>query len=68
MQQAPPTIVEARPCTGDEIVALTADEPVPVVLSCRATLTAGQSVTTSSGWGRPTDVTLDGCLAHGKIS
>jgi hypothetical protein len=104
-----PPVVEARACRGDEIAALTADAPVPIVLTCRATLAAGQSVTrrvvfegaassgagiacngaqigraglassvraptvliqsvtTSSGWSRPTDVTLDGCVVHGNI-
>ncbi|ADL02563.1 right-handed parallel beta-helix repeat-containing protein [Brevundimonas subvibrioides] len=109
MDQIAPPVVEARACTGDEIAALTSDAPAPIVLACRATLTAGQtvksrvvfegaasagagiacngaqigrpgvassvdaptvliqSVSTPTGWSRPTDVTLRDCIVHGNI-
>ena len=45
MEQPPPPVIEASACSGDQIAALTSDAPAPIVLTCRATLAAGQSVT-----------------------
>lgn len=45
MPPLPPPVIEARACSGAEIAALTSDAPAPIVLTCLATLTAGQTVT-----------------------
>ena len=109
MEQAPPPAVEARPCSNQEIAALTSDDPAPFVMTCRAILESRQSVNrrivfegaassgtgiecngarlgrpgsvssvqaptvliqsrqTPTGWNRPTDVTISGCVVHGNI-
>ena len=109
MDQTPPPIVEARACSDSEIAALTSDAPSPIFLTCRASLTADQSVSrpivfegaeasgagivcngarlgrpgvastvsvptiaiqsirTQTGWSRPSDITIRGCLVHGNI-
>lgn len=109
MEQAVSPVVEARPCSAQEIAVLTADAPTPVVITCRAILTSEQSVTravvfqgaassgagitcngarigrtgmmssvqaptvliqslaTPTGWSRPTDIALSGCVIYGNI-
>ncbi|AQR63010.1 hypothetical protein BZG35_16100 [Brevundimonas sp. LM2] len=109
MEAPPAPAIDARLCSSAEIAALTAIDPAPIVLSCRAVLAPQQAVTrrivfegaeasgagldcngalvgrpglassvqaptvliqsrhTPTGWSRPSDVTLRGCVVHGNI-
>jgi len=45
VEQAALPSAEARPCSTQEIAALTSDTPTPVVVACRVVLTSAQAVT-----------------------